>query len=134
MLSYVDFKLTVDFTEQNEIISIPTENIVFNESGVTPNPPAADPITFVGLPAEYENPSDKHQEVVVNMDVPKGIKNLFVNIASDNGGFMGTLAGFGLNKEFDMANPGALEDVLAGSLDDQTGIGLLKPGEDQLQV
>lgn len=131
MLSYVDFKLSVDFTfaEQDEIISIPTENIVFNESGVTPNPPAADPITFVGLPAEYENPSDKHQEVVVNMDVPKGIKNLFVNIASDNGGFMGTLAGFGLDKEFDMANPGALEGVLAGSLDDQTGIGLLKPGE-----
>ncbi len=42
---------------------------------------------------------------------------------------MGTLAGFGLNKEFDMANPGDLEGVLAGNLDDQTGIGLLKPGE-----
>ena len=102
---------------------------MFNESGVTPNPPAADPITFVGLPAEYENPGDKGQEVVVNMDVQKGIKNLFVSIASDSEAFMGTLAGFRLDKEFDLANPGDLKDILTNSLESGDGIGLLKEGE-----
>lgn len=141
MLSHIDFKMSVDFSfaEQEETISIPTENITYTEKGEsgggdTPNPPTPggddeNLITFEGLPAEYENPGDKGQEVVVKMNVEKGIKNLFVTITSDNAGFFSTLAGFGLDKEFDMANPGELEGVLAGSLDDQTGIGLLKPGE-----
>ena len=63
------------------------------------------------------------------MDVPKGIKNLFVNIVSDNVGFMGTLTGFGLDKEFDLANPGDLEYILTHSLESGEGIGLLEPGE-----
>ena len=127
MLSYVDFSLSVDFSfaDQEEIISIPTENIVFNEKGGgdEPTPPAGDAITFTGLPAEYENPGDKGQSVVVD------IKNLFVTITSNNEGFVGTLAGFGLDKEFDLANPGDLEYILTHSLDSGEGIGLLKEGE-----
>lgn len=133
MLSYVDFSLSVDFSfaDQEEIISIPTENIVFNDKGGgdEPTPPAGDAITFTGLPAEYENPGDKGQSVVVDMKVDKGIKNLFVTISSDNDSFFGTLEGLGLDKEFDLANPGDLEYVLTHSLESGEGIGLLKEGE-----
>ena len=42
---------------------------------------------------------------------------------------MATLQGFGLNQKFDIANPGDLEQILTGSLEEQEGIGLLKPGQ-----
>ena len=131
-LSYIDFAMSVDFSfaDQEEVITIPTENIVYNENGGdNPNPPATDPITFEGLPAEYENPGDKGEQVVVTINASKGIQNLYVNIKSDNESFTSTLAGFGLDKEFDLANPGDLEYILTHSLDSGEGIGLLKPGE-----
>lgn len=111
--SYVDFGMTVDFSfaEQEEVIEIPAENITFDENsgggeeggGETPEP--TDAITFIGLPAEYTNPATKGQEVKVTINAENGIKNIFVNIASENDEFKGLLAGLYLDKEFDLVNP-----------------------------
>lgn len=133
--SYIDFDMSVDFSfaEQEEIISLPTENITWNpEEGEddTPDPAPADAITFEGLPATYINPGTTGESVVVTFHVEKGIKNLFVTITSDNEGFSSTLAGFGLGEKFDIANPGELEGILTGSLEKGEGIGLLQPGQD----
>lgn len=132
--SYIKLGITVDFSfaEQDEVISIPSENITYNpDTAVDPTPGEGDQdaITFEGLPAEYTDPADKGEQVVVTIHASKGIKNLLVKINSNNEGFMSTLTGFGLAQEFDLANPGDLEGVLSGSLDTQDGIGLLQPGE-----
>lgn len=140
MLSYIDFDMNVDFVfaEQDEIIEIPIGNITYDESlgggeeggGETnPNPPTEDAITFTGLPASYTDPDLTGKEVKVNMTVKNGINNLFVTISSDNVGFMAALNGFGMDKTFDLANPGTLEPILTGSLETGDGIGLLQPGE-----
>lgn len=133
-VSHIDFGMSVDFifAEQEETITIPVEEITFNpgedpEEPVDPAPGEA--ITFEGLPAEYTNPALSGTQVVVTINAEKGIENLFVTINSNNEGFMSTLTGFGLGEKFDIANPGELEPVLTGSLEDQTGIGLLKPGQ-----
>lgn len=106
--SYIDFGMTVDFSfaEQEEVIEIPAENITFDENGgggVTPEPTEA--ITFEGLPAAYTNPATKGQKVKVTINAKNGIKNIFVNIASENEGFKGMLAQLYLDKEFDLVNP-----------------------------
>lgn len=129
--SHIQLGITVDFSfaEQDEVISIPSENITYDPDSGTDPEPGENAITFEGLPAEYTNPSDKGEEVVVTIKAPNGIKNLFVKISSDNEAFMSTLAGFGLAEEFDLANPGELEGVLSGSLESGSGIGLIQPGE-----
>ena len=129
--SHIQLGITVDFSfaEQDEVISIPSENITYNPDSETDPEPGENTITFEGLPAEYTNPADKGEQVVVTIKAPNGIKNLFVKINSDNEPFMSTLAGFGLAEEFDLANPGELEGVLSGSLETQEGIGLIQPGE-----
>lgn len=129
--SHIQLGITVDFSfaEQDEVISIPSENITYNPDSETDPEPGENAITFEGLPAEYTNPADKGEQVVVTIKAPNGIKNLFVKINSDNEPFMSTLAGFGLAEEFDLANPGELEGVLSGSLETQEGIGLIQPGE-----
>ncbi len=139
MLSYINFGITVDFrfAEQEEIFTIPTTNITYDESlggggeggEVTPDQPGDEPITFTGLPASYTNPSANGQNVEVNMNVKNGIKNLFVTITSNVPGFTSTIEGLGLGGTFDLANPGDLEYVLTHSLDSGEGIGLLQPGE-----
>ncbi len=140
MLSYIDFDMNVDFVfaEQDEIIEIPIGNITYDESlgggeeggGETNhNPPTEDAITFTGLPANITDPDLSGQKVKVNMSVKNGIQNLFVTITSDNEGFLGAIAGLGLNETFDLANPGDLEYVLTNSLESNEGIGLLQPGE-----
>lgn len=106
--SYIDFGMTVDFSfaEQEEVIEIPAENITFDENGgggVTPEPTEA--ITFEGLPAAYTNPATNGQKVKVTINAKNGIKNIFVNIASENEGFKGMLAQLYLDKEFDLVNP-----------------------------
>lgn len=106
--SYIDFGMTVDFSfaEQEEVIEIPAENITFDENGgggVTPEPTEA--ITFEGLPAAYTNPATNGQEVKVTINAKNGIKNIFVNIASENEVFKGLLATLHLDKEFDLVNP-----------------------------
>lgn len=106
--SYIDFGMTVDFSfaEQEEVIEIPAENITFDENGgggVPPEPNEA--ITFEGLPAAYTNPATNNQEVKVTINAENGIKNIFVNIASENEGFKGMLAQLYLDKEFDLVNP-----------------------------
>lgn len=106
--SYIDFGMTVDFSfaEQEEVIEIPAENITFDENGgggVTPEPTEA--ITFEGLPAAYTNPATNGQEVKVTINAKNGIKNIFVNIASENEEFKGMLAQLYLDKEFDLVNP-----------------------------
>lgn len=111
--SYIDFGMTVDFSfaEQEEVIEIPAENITFDENGgggeegggETPEP--TDAITFIGLPAEYTNPATNGDEVKVTINAENGIKNIFVNIASENEGFKGMLAQLYLDKEFDLVNP-----------------------------
>ncbi len=139
MLSYINFGITVDFifAEQEEIFTIPTTNITYDESlggdegngEVTPGQPTEEVITFTGLPADLTDPDLSGQTVKVDMSVKNGIKNLFVTITSDNAGFLGAIAGLGLGETFDLANPGDLEPVLTGSLDTGEGIGLLQPGE-----
>lgn len=118
--SYIDFGMTVDFTfaEQEEIISIPAENITYTEGGGgdddEPTPPVtSDAITFEGLPASYTNPNVTGEPVTVTFHVEKGIKNLFVEITSDSKGFNDLVSGMGLGEIFDVANPGNLEDILA---------------------
>lgn len=110
--SYIDFGMTVDFSfaEQEEVIQIPTENITFDENSggdeggeVTPEPTEA--ITFEGLPAEYTNPNTNGDTVKVTMNVTNGIKNIFVNISSNNDGFNEMLSAFYFNEEFDLVNP-----------------------------
>lgn len=106
--SYIDFGMTVDFSfaEQEEVIEIPAENITFDENGgggVPPEPNEA--ITFEGLPAAYTNPATNNQEVKVTINAENGIKNIFVNIASENEEFKGMLAQLYLDKEFDLVNP-----------------------------
>ena len=95
--SYIDFGMTVDFTfaEQEEIISIPAENITYTEGGGgdddEPTPPVtSDAITFEGLPASYTNP----------------------NVTGEPD-FNDLVSGMGLGEIFDVANPGNLEDILA---------------------
>lgn len=130
--SHIQLGITVDFSfaEQNEVITIPSENITFNPTEQPePQPQPGDAIKFTGLPAEYTNPHATGQSVIVDFNVPGGIKNLFVTIISDNEVFMGTLTGYGLDEQFDIANPGKLEGVLTGSLEAGEGIGLIKPGE-----
>lgn len=132
--SYIDFTMTVDFSfvEHDEVITIPVEEITFNPGEPTEPEEPTDPeaaITFEGLPAEYTNPAQSATPVVVTIKATNSIENLYVTISSDNQGFMSTLTGFGLGQKFDIANPGELEPVLTGSLEDQTGIGLLKPGQ-----
>ncbi len=143
MLSYVDFGMSVDFSfaEQNEIFTIPSTNITYDESkgetGETPDTPQPgdEPVTFTGLPAEYTNPAANGQEVVVTMKAPAGIENLFVTITTDNENFAGTIEGLGLGGTFDMANagdenvPGTIAYVLTHSLSSGEGIGLMQPGE-----
>lgn len=129
--SYIDFGMTVDFTfaEQEEIISIPAENITYTEGGGEtgdddePTPPVTtDAITFEGLPATYTNPNVTGEPVVVTFHVENGIKNLFVDIICENEGFNNTLAGMNLAGGFDVANPGAAEANLAA-------LGLITAGE-----
>lgn len=147
MVTQIKLGITVDFSfaEQEEIIEVPAENITFtdggdggngeggdgdgNGNGGEVNPPATDAITFEGLPAEYTDPHVSSTPVQVKIDAPNGIANLYVKIDSDNEGFVGMLSGFGLASKFDIANPGELETILTGSLDEGAGIGLLQPGE-----
>lgn len=133
--SYVDFGMSVDFSfaEKEEVITIPAENITFTEqegeSGEGDNEEPEEAITFIGLPETYTNPGASGTPVVVTINAKNGIANLFVTISSTNQDFMGTLQGFGLAETFDIANPGELEAILTGSLEDGEGIGLLKPGQ-----
>lgn len=108
--AFITIGMTVDFTfiEQDENITIPVEDIVFNEDTTDPEPgpkpEPAGPITFEGLPAEYTDPADSETPVVVNIKAENGIKNLNVNISSDNSGFMGIIATMQL-AQFDLVNP-----------------------------
>ncbi len=128
--SYIDFGMTVDFSfaEQEEVIEIPAENITFDENsgggeeggGETPEP--TDAITFIGLPEEYTNPATNEKEVKVTMNATNGIKNIFVNISSENAGFNEMLSGLNFDKEFDLVNPSA---EVKGNL---IGLGLIQEG------
>lgn len=113
--SYIDFGMTVDFSfaEQEEVIEIPAENITSEPT---------DPITFIGLPAEYTNPATNGDEVKVTMNATNGIKNIFVNISSENAGFNEMLSGLNFDKEFDLVNPSA---EVKGNL---IGLGLIQEG------
>lgn len=109
--SYIDFGMTVDFSfaEKEEIIEIPAENITFdednNEGDGDGGEDQTDAITFEGLPAQYTNPSTNGNDVKVTINAKNGIKNIFVNISSDNEGFKEMLASLYLDKEFDLVNP-----------------------------
>lgn len=113
--SYIDFGMTVDFSfaEQEEVIEIPAENITSEPT---------DPITFIGLPEEYTNPATNGDEVKVTMNATNGIKNIFVNISSENAGFNEMLSGLNFDKEFDLVNPSA---EVKGNL---IGLGLIQEG------
>lgn len=117
--SYIDFGMTVDFSfaEQEEVIQIPAENITFDENsdGGEETPEPTNAITFEGLPAAYTNPATNGQEVKVTINAENGIKNIFVNIASENDEFKGLLAGLYLDKEFDLVNPS--DDVKQNLID-----------------
>lgn len=120
--------ITVDLTmtETNETIQIPTENIVFTPGTV--EPPAEQDITITGVPASYTLTEAK-EKAIVDINAPRGIQKLLVKIQSDNEGFNGTIAGFGLAGQFDLANPGDLLPVLSGNLEAGEGIGLIDPSD-----
>lgn len=113
--SYIDFGMTVDFSfaEQEEVIEIPAENITSKPT---------DAITFIGLPEEYTNPATNGDEVKVTMNATNGIKNIFVNISSEDAGFNEMLSGLNFDKEFDLVNPSA---EVKGNL---IGLGLIQEG------
>lgn len=119
----IKWGVTVDLNmnDRKETIEIPTENI-----STDPGPGDEDGIKIVGLDKTYEVPADLSASVPtvqVEFTVPRGIKNLFVTIDSDNEGFVETLAEMGLIGQFDLANPGDLP--LGGSLENGSGIGLI---------
>ncbi len=137
-LTYLDFGITVNFTfaDQTESILIPTDQITYEEvedgdSGDTEGEDDSDAITFTGLPAEYTNPASSGTDVVVTMEVPAGIANLYVTITSDNESFAATIESLGLSGTFDMANAGDPEEegsvayILTHSLESNEGIGLM---------
>lgn len=131
----VELNITVDLTmnETGVTIGIPTENIVFNGGGSTPDPGVPDPdvpgkdgITVTGLPASYgfsiaEAIADesKYPVVQVNIKAPKGIRKLVVGIKSTNIDFDSSLDDMGL-RSFDLTKPDELPEILFS-------IGLLKP-------
>ena len=121
--------ITVELTwnETGTTIEIPSENIVFNPGGESGGEdPNKGEMTVTGLDKTYTfDASGDVPTVKVEFLAPNGIQKLLVKIGSNNEGFMGTLVGFGLGGEFDLANPGDLLGVLSGSLDTQEGIGLI---------
>lgn len=133
MLSHIDFGMTVDFSfaEQEEIFTISTDQITYDESQAggeepsNPTEPSGEAITFTGLPAAYTNPHTSGQQVVVNMTVPAGIKNINVTIQSTNENFASTIRGLGMGQTFDLVNPGDLYDLLSDPFDEGlSGLGL----------
>lgn len=133
MLSHIDFGMTVDFSfaEQEEIFTISTDQITYDESQAggeepsNPTEPSGEAITFTGLPAAYTNPHTSGQQVVVNMTVPAGIKNINVTIRSTNENFASTIQGLGMGQTFDLVNPGDLYDLLSDPFDEGlSGLGL----------
>lgn len=134
MLSYIDFNMTVDFSfaKQEEIFTISTDKITYDESQAGDDEDPSDPsvpsqpteaITLTGLPAAYTNPGSTGQNVVVKMDVPAGIKSIFITIRTTNASFAEAIKGFGLSETFDLVNPGELYDLLSKPFD-QDGLGL----------
>jgi hypothetical protein len=57
--------------------------------------------------------SETPDPVKVAIAAPRGIENFKVQITSSSAVFMGALTGMNLNTEFDLANPGALGDILS---------------------
>lgn len=124
-----NLQVSVDLTmnETGATISIPTENIVFNES--TGGGEAGDEsIVITGLPANYTL-AEAQTNAVIKFNVPRGIQNILVTISSNNDRFNSTIAGLGLGGQFDLANPGEQEYVLTHPLDSGEGIGLLDPND-----
>jgi hypothetical protein len=125
----IEWDITVDLTmtETGTIIEIPTENIIQNPGGGGEgNNKGA--IDVTGLDKTYTLSVDMEETVPpiqVRLTVPNGIQKLLVKIESNNEEFEQTLVGFGLDQEFDLANPGDLIGVLSGSLEDSEGIGLI---------
>jgi len=85
-----------------------------------------------------EEPFDIDQPVVISepnflvvlIEAEKKIKNLFVTIDSDSSPFLSIIETMGLDKEFDLANPGELEHQLGASIDDE---GLELPIKEQVE-
>lgn len=131
----IDLGITVDLTmnETGVEIEIPTENIVFNGDGGSTDPGEGDnddkPIEVTGLNRTFNLGKQDSPTVQVKIFAPNGIQKLLVTITSDNDPFVATLEGFGLYKQFDLANPGELFGVLSGSLEDGEGIGLIDPND-----
>ncbi|MDO5569917.1 MAG: DUF4493 domain-containing protein [Bacteroidales bacterium] len=124
--------VTVDLTmnETGEVIEIPVDNINGGNSGGGDEgggdqPGSAPVITMVQNTYNLKLSDTTSPTVQVSISAPNGIKNLIVEIGSDNAGFMGTLAGFGLADPFDIANPGNLLPILSNSLESGGGIGLI---------
>ena len=101
--SYIDFKMTVDFSfvEHDEVITIPVDEITFNPGEPT-DPESA--ITFEGLPADYtctygDSEIPGVQDVVIKAS--NGIKNLIVNMSGE---IVPLLSVVGLPESFDICN------------------------------
>lgn len=135
MLSYIDFNMTVDFSfaEQEEIFTISTDKITYDESQASDDDEEEDDptvpteaITLTGLPAAYTNPHQTGETVVVNMVVPAGIKSINVTIKSTNANFAATIESLGMGQTFDLVNPGEdLYELLSEPFDESlSGLGL----------
>ncbi|MEG0797025.1 MAG: DUF4493 domain-containing protein, partial [Odoribacter sp.] len=139
----IKLKITVDLTmhETGVTIEIPTENIIFNESGTptpdpTPDPtPGGDIVTLTGVPATHtfsiagvKGGTETVPTIQINIAAPKGIKKLMVEIHSTNADFTATLESLKLNVPFDLANPGELLPILENTIPDG-GIGLIAPND-----
>lgn len=130
----VNFGVTVDLSWNNgeESIEIPTENIVFEEGQGEPSnqEPNNGELKIEGAEERVFHISQENEDrtVVVNIDAPRGIKNLFVEIKSDNSDFNQALTAMGITNKFDMANPGELKNILSNPF--PNGLGLLEEGKE----
>lgn len=124
----IGLKLDIDLTldETGITIKVPTELI---EENVPENPDGEGAPEIIGADHVIEVDSDSPPTVQVTMNVPAGIKNLFVTIASENEDFESLISQMGLGETFDLANPGELEEMLGGSIEDGSGLGLIDPAD-----
>lgn len=134
--SYIDFTMTVDFTftEYDEVITIPVEEITFNPGEPTDPEEPTDPdaaITFEGLPATYtcnNGDTDIPGLKDVRIIAPNGIKHLNVTISGEIALLLGIV---NLPETFDICNlDDTVKDDNDATLKDRViGLGLVTEEE-----
>lgn len=117
----LNIKVDLEMTETGKVIEIPTGDIT-QEPGEGGDGKGDIKVTGLNKTYTFDVNKEDVTPVQVQLTVPNGIKNLFVEIGSDNTDFMGTLTSLGLNKKFDLVAPGDLASDLAD-------LGLINPND-----